>query len=111
MMARNDWYYAATISWTQAALDAHPNKHFNGYEMLGSFESEAAARQAIAQAFDRPEISHGFVFYQRDIRSNQVETRWRKSVDRPDYVATPLQAMIRDALTNPDGTDRMDDGH
>jgi hypothetical protein len=102
-------YYTATAVWTSDALAAHPNEYFNGYEkILGRFESEDEARAALAPHLERPEISHGFVFYLRDARRNQVEQLWRKTVDKPGHVDTPLQSLIRAATVNVDGTDYLD---
>lgn len=105
---KNATCYTATAHWSSEALDAHPNKMFNGYEPLGTFDSEDAARAAITQAFDRPEITIGMVFYQRNLSRNQREIIWRKTVDRPSHRDTPLEALIRSATVKADGTDRFD---
>lgn len=105
----SNWYYTATAAWTQDALDRQPNKMFNGYEAIpGRFSSEDEARTALAPHLLRPEIGSGRIFCLRDLRRGEVETRWRKSVDKPGHTDTKLQAMVREATTLPDGTDYLD---
>jgi hypothetical protein len=102
-------YYTATASWTSEALTAHPNQYFNGYELLpDQFSSEVAARAALAPHLERPEISHGFIICQRDAGRGQIEMVWRKTVNKPDHIDTPIQVMIRTATVNADGTDYLD---